>query len=253
MIRLLKFLCIPLSALLIMSILSACAVPTEPTPQPNPHNIGNTVTSSNETPTEEATTPEPLEPVTNFPVLTKVEKIRQRNRRLINKESPVRAWDLAGTTEECPYTTMEIVEQIALGDEILGVYERIGLPYYRDTTARPPLTRPMDIYLMIYAAKDGGMVNISVDLAGCCEEDYQYVITKIYYYEDENDPVTHITMDFDTKVRLQVIPLFMAVEQVGVDYLLEKEIITPYEATLYAEEEAVYQASLAESETESTP
>ena len=250
MIRLLKFSCIPLSALLIMSILSACDVPTEPAPQPTPNNAGNTVTSSDETPTEEATTPEPLEPVTNFAVLTEAEKNQQRLRRLINKESPVRGWDLAGTAKECPYTAEELLSQIALGDELLGLYDRIGYPTYRDNDASMLSGRPIDFYFMSYRTTDGDVIGIEVDLAGCCEEDYHYVVV---YYSSSKQTIPRQKMDFDTKVRLQVIPLFMAVEQVGVDYLLEKEIITPYEATLYAEEEAVYQASLAESETESTP
>jgi hypothetical protein len=68
------------------------------------------------------------------------------------------------------------------------------------------------------------------------------VVTAI---SSSKDTIPYTSMDFDTKVRLQVIPVFMAVEEVGVEYLLEKEIITPYEATLYTAEEAIYQEWLA--------
>jgi hypothetical protein len=95
---------------------------------------------------------------------------------------------------------------------------------------------------MNYATTDGDVIHISYRLAGCTSEDYRYVVTAI---SSSKDTIPYTSMDFDTKVRLQVIPVFMAVEEVGVEYLLEKEIITPYEATLYAAEAAIYQEWLA--------
>ena len=143
-------------------------------------------------------------------------------------------------------TTEEILSSIALGDNIMDVYERIGYPTYRDTSASILSGRDLDYYFMTYATTDGDVISIVYRLAGCTKDDYGYVITA---YSSAKDTVPSTQMDFDTKVRLQVIPVFMAVEQVGVDYLLEREIITPYEATLYEAEEAVYQAKLADTET----
>ena len=198
--------------------------------------------------TQEETTEEILEEITNFPVLTDAQKIVQRtyHDEFKRDEFYVLPWDIAGTSSECQHSSEEILSSIALGDNIMDVYERIGYPTYRDTSASILSGRDLDYYFMTYATTDGDVISIDYRLAGCTKDDYGYVITA---YSSAKDTVPSTQMDFDTKVRLQVIPVFMAVEQVGVDYLLEREIITPYEATLYEAEEAVYQAKLADTET----
>ena len=204
-----------------------------------------------ESTTEETTTKEPteepteeiLDPVTNFPVLTQPQKTVQRkyHNPYPMDQIYVLSWAFLGMAQKCPYTAEEVLSAVARGDNIVDIYERIGYPTYRDTSATHLSGRLKDYYFMIYDTIDGDRISIDYRLSGCNEDDYCYVVTSI---SSSKDTIPYTKMDFDTKVRLQVIPVFMAVEQVGVNYLLEKEIITPYEATLYAEEEAFYQAQL---------
>ena len=234
-------------------ILSACANPNNSSSLPEINGQGsNTPTEATQDllteTTAEETTEEILEEITNFPVLTDAQKNVQRtyHNEFKRDEFYVLPWDIAGTSSECQHSSEEILSSIALGDNIMDVYERIGYPTYRDTSASILSGRDLDYYFMTYATTDGDVISIVYRLAGCTKDDYGYVITA---YSSAKDTVPSTQMDFDTKVRLQVIPVFMAVEQVGVDYLLEREIITPYEATLYEAEEAVYQAKLADTET----
>jgi hypothetical protein len=192
----------------------------------------------------EAPTEEILEEVTNFPVLTDAAKSWQRvyHNEFKKDEFYVLPWDIAGTADECPYTAAEVLASISLGDNIMDVYDRIGYPTYRDTASTFLSGRNLDLFTMDYRTADRDTIFITYRLAGCTAEDYRYVVTAI---SSSKKTIPYTAMDFDTKVRLQVIPVFMAVEDVGVEYLLEREIITPYEATLYAAEEAVYQERLA--------
>lgn len=238
-----------LAFVLTVFVFSACANPDQPSSLPEINGQGsNTPTEATQDllteTTAEETTEEILEEITNFPVLTDAQKTLQRTYHdEYNRENIyVLHWDMAGTTHDCPYTAEEILSNIALGDNIMDVYERIGYPTYRDTPSSFLSGRPLDLYFMTYTTTDGDVIDINIRLAGCNEDDYRYVVTS---YSSLKETVPYTKMDFDTKVRLQVIPVFMAVEQVGVDYLLEKEIITPYEATLYEDEEAVYQEWLA--------
>ena len=233
-------------------ILSACANPNNSSSLPEINGQGsNTPTEATQDllteTTAEETTEEILEEITNFPVLTDAQKTLQRtyHNEFKRDEFYVLPWDIAGTAKDCPYTSEEILSSFALGDNIMDVYQRIGYPTYRDTSSSFLSGRNLDYFFMTYATTDGDVIVIDYRLAGCTGDDYRYVVTA---FASSKDKVPYTSMDFDTKVRLQVIPVFMAVEQVGVDYLLEREIITPYEATLYEAEEAVYQARRASKE-----
>ena len=239
--------------MLAAAILTACATPQSPSSLPEANG------QESDTPTEATqdllteTTPEEtteaiLEEVTNFPVLTDAQKTLQRtyHNELKRDEFYVLPWDIAGTAKECPYTSEEILSSFSLGDNIMDVYQRIGYPTYRDTSGTFLSGSNLDYFFMTYATTDGDVIVIDYLLAGCTEDDYRYVVTA---FASSKNKVPYTSMDFDTKVRLQVIPVFMAVEQVGVDYLLEREIITHYEATLYEAEEAVYRSNLASKET----
>lgn len=247
MTRYAKYLVAVLALAMTVGSLSACVAPSEPSPLPTSgDDIQNTDLStegSHDEPTDEI-----LEEVTNFPVLTEAEKSFQRvyHNNFDIENVYMLHWDIAPTARECPYTAEEVLAAVALGDNIMDIYDRIGYPTYRDTPSTFLSGRRLDLFTMDYATTDGDEIFITYRLAGCTADDYRYVVTAI---SSSKKTIPYTPMDFDTKVRLQVIPVFMAVEQVGVDYLLEKEIITPYEATLYAEEEAVYQARLASQET----
>lgn len=238
-----KFLIPVLTLILTVGLLSACDVPNEPssatTPGADIYDSVPTTEITQEEPTEEI-----LEEVTNFPVLTEAEKSWQRvyHNEFKRDKFYVLPWDVAPTARECPYTAEEVLAGVSLGDNIMDVYDRIGYPTYRDTSGTFLSGRELDLYFMNYATTDGDVIHISYRLAGCTSDDYRYVVTAI---SSSKDTIPYTSMDFDTKVRLQVIPVFMAVEEVGVEYLLEKEIITPYEATLYTAEEAIYQEWLA--------
>ena len=236
-----------LTVILTVGLLSACTVPNDPSsvlaPGADIQNSNLPTENMQDEPTEEI-----LKEVTNFPILTDSQKAFQRIYHYEhNRESIyVLHSDIAPTARECPYTAEEVLAAVALGDNIMDIYERIGYPTYRDTPSTSLSGRQLNLFFMTYATTDEDVIGVSYRLAGCTADDYRYVVTAI---SSSKDAIPYTSMDFDTKVRLQVIPVFMAVEQVGVDYLLEKEIITPYEATLYAEEEAVYQARLASQET----
>lgn len=244
-----KYPSIILVLLMLISSFASCAVPDNPSPsyQQNKQDVTSNSTSpydADETTAEITETEEVIEKITNYPIPTDAEKVFQRDLFYHNKERPVRAWDLAGTAKECPYTSEEILSNISLGDELLSLYEKIGYPTYRDTLNTFHSGVPVDIYSMIYTTSDGDKIIISVELAGCSTGDYRYVVE---YYRSIKKDESHL-MDLEAKIQFGIIPVFMAVEQVGVDYLLEKEIITPYEATLYEAEEAVYQERLARQE-----
>ena len=108
------------------------------------------------------------------------------------------------------------------------------------------MSREFDYTFMYYATADGGIVWIQPELSGFSEEEYQYIVIDLSYaYRIGSEAKERFRMDYDTQIARGVIPVFMAVESRGIDYLLERELITPYEATLYAAEEAVYQARVA--------
>ncbi|MBP3667012.1 MAG: hypothetical protein J6K29_08175 [Clostridia bacterium] len=239
-----RFLVPVLTFILTVGLLSACAVPDAPSSVQTPGADLDSLDHPTETIQNESTE-EHLEEVTNFPVLTEAEKQVQcvYHNEFDSENVYVRHWDIAGTARECPYTSEEILSAVSLGDDIMDVYDRIGYPTYRDTPSTFLSGRRLDLFTMDYTTSDGDVIFICYRLAGCTEDDYRYVVTAL---SSSRDTIPYTSMDFDTKVRLQVLPVFMAVEQVGVDYLLEKEIITPYEATLYAAEETVYQERLAD-------
>ncbi len=238
-----KFLIPVLTFILTVGLLSACTVTNDPSSAPTPgadiYDSVPTTEITQEEPTEEI-----LEEVTNFPVLTEAAKSWQRvyHNDFDIANVYVLHWDLAPTANECPYTAEEVLAGVSLGDNIMDVYDRIGYPTYRDTSSTFLSGRNLNLFTMDYRTTDRDTIFITYRLAGCTAEDYRYVVTAI---RSSKDTIPYTSMDFDTKVRLQVIPVFMAVEEVGVEYLLEKEIITPYEATLYAAEETIYQEWLA--------
>ena len=220
MTRYAKYLVAVLALAMTVGSLSACVAPSEPSPLPTSgDDIQNTdlpTEGSHDEPTEEI-----LKEVTNFPILTDSQKAFQRIYHYEhNRESIyVLHWDIAPTARECPYTAEEVLAAVALGDNIMDIYDRIGYPTYRDTPSTFLSGRRLDLFTMDYATTDGDKIFITYRLAGCTADDYRYVVTAI---SSSKDAIPYTSMDFDTKVRLQVIPVFMAVEQVGVDYLFGK-------------------------------
>lgn len=248
------------TCLLVLFLLTSCAAPLD-TPPVIPPADDASVSDQTE-PLSEQTVPEETEPetfpieeqITNFKVLTDEEKSEQRRLRAWPPERPLPIVEWEKVAKSCPYTMNEILSMISVGDNLEDVYEKIGYPNYRDILTLgengvSSLNREFDYLFMYYKPSDGGTVWIKPKLAGCTEENYRYLVAEISYRVGANDN-EYLRMDFDTQVSLEMIPVFMAVEEKGVEYLLEKNLITPYEATLYAEEEARYQASVAAKEAQ---
>lgn len=251
------------SSLLLVLLHVSCAVPYDP-PHPSPSSspsYGALVSEQTEFETMsmkdavELQTFPIQEQITKFKVLTEEEKTEQIRLRYTPSIQPLPIVEWTKVAKKCPYTTDEILSLIAVGDELEKVYEKIGYPTYRDCltiqNGLTTLNRPIDYTFMYYETADGGIVWIQPMLSGSSENEYQYVIIKISYaYHIGNEADESFSMNYDTLVAREVIPVFVAVEQKGVDYLLENDLITPYEATLYAAEEAVFQASLAAKEVQ---
>ncbi len=240
-----------------VAILASCAVPfsTESLPSSSPINIHSsskptTADFTKDETVEELQTFSAEEQITNFKVLSTEEKSEQIRVRENDPLSPLPIVEWKKTAQYCPYTSQEILDLISLGDTLDEMYEKIGYPTYRDRLDTP-LNRGTDLRFMSYQGADGCTVAIMTLLAGCCEADYRYIITGIVAHTDPaGEDAIFEHMDDKTMIATEIIPLFIAVEQKGVDYLLENDLITPYEATLYAAEEAVFQASLAAKEVQ---
>ena len=246
-------------------LLTSCAAPYDSLPpapaSPDNSSVTDTTAPVSDT-TEHVSESEeteiqtfPIEEqITNFRVLTDEEKNEQRRLRMWPPVPPLPIVEWEKVARSCPFTTDEILSMISVGDDLKDVYEKIGYPTYRDILTLDEngitsLSREFNYLFMYYKTADGGIVWIEPGLAGCIEEDYQYIVTEFSYTRGGHIREASYEMDYVTKVSLEAIPVFMAVEEKGVDYLLKNGLITPYEATLYAAEEAIYQASLSEKET----
>lgn len=241
--------------IILAAVLVSCGVsnenaPSIPSPSPfSPASASNQVITDSvqSTPVVELQTISPENSITNFRVLTDEEKAEQIYLRQNDHLSPMPIVEWNSLAKSCPYTIEEIISQVSVGDDLKDVYECIGSPTYRDSWDAPP-SRGMDLRFMSYRTADGGVIWICPMLAGSSEEDYHYVVACIVVHENMSgyDEPDVYQMDYDTMVTMEIIPVFMAVEQKGVNYLLENDLITPYEATLYAAEEAAYQAAQAQ-------
>ena len=250
-------------ALFVALLLCSCAAPFDslpPSSSPDGSSAADStapvsdttepVSESEEAETEPQTFA-PEEQITNFPVLTRAEKTKFIKIREIDGLNPRPIVEWKKTAKTCPYTVQEILDAISLGDRLEDVYDKIGYPTYRDTEENPP-NRGMNLCFMSYETSDGGVVWVIPFLAGYTSEDYRYVIGMIVAHPDlTGDHYPDIfELTYDEKIAAEIYPVFTAIEEKGVDYLLERGLITPYEATLYAEEEAIYQASVAAKETQ---
>lgn len=240
-----------IALLSIFLFITACAVPDEGTPGsiPSPQALLSYATENTQSlETIELSTPPELETfsleerTTKFTVLTAEEKEEQIRLRSHDALNPLPIVEWKRIAQSCPYTIEEILNQVALGDRIEDVYSRIGYPTYRDSYDEP-VNRGYNFRFMSYRTADNGVVWIIPYLAGYSENDYRYIIAHIVVHENmSGDNADSYAMTYDEMVSSEIIPVFVAVEQKGVDYLLENDLITPYEATLYAAEEAVFQS-----------
>ena len=192
----------------------------------------------------------PEDQITNFPVFSEAEKEIDRQLRQNDPRNPQPIVEWKRKAKTCPYTAEEIVSLISPGDRLEDVYERIGYPTYRDDPNNPP-NNGLDLRFMSYETADHSIVWVQPVLAGYYESDYHYIIYSVIIPASQLPSVKseRYVMTFDELVRAEALTVYSAVEEKGVDYLLENDLITPYEATLYAAEEAIYQASVAAMES----
>ncbi len=102
-----------------------------------------------------------------------------------------------------------------------------------------------------YPSVDGKTISFTMDYAGTGTEadPFRTVISEIWCDGELIAACNTVAEEME----LGILPTFLAVELHGTDYLISEGLLTEAEAVLYAEEQAVYQASQAELDVETRP
>lgn len=108
-----------------------------------------------------------------------------------------------------------------------------------------------DVNSLLYFTSDGLTVRVQLSSAGTGTEadPFRTVISEIWCDGELIAACNTVAEEME----LGILPTFLAVELHGTDYLISEGLLTEAEAVLYAEEQAVYQASQAELDVETQP
>lgn len=157
--------------------------------------------------------------------------------------------DTISKSTSCDFSSDDFLEAVTYGMPVHELYETVGYPQSRliDYQGRISIDYELAMMNMSYFTTDGYEVIVQIDLAltSQSEEAYEWLVRYVTVMNGRT-VLTMIGPSVDESIQYGFTPTFLAVEQLGIDYMIEHHHISENDVLLYAAEEATYQANQAE-------